>query len=98
MCKNGHVKIFAKSFSELLKRFILEKERLSIIGDEAYLFYSANMSVINGTDLGEVLKILSGMEFEPNLFSYRVLEDLAHTLSIYDFKKIRSFIINYRPS
>tara|TARA_R110002124_G_scaffold285991_1_gene465595 strand:- start:10412 stop:10708 length:297 start_codon:yes stop_codon:yes gene_type:complete len=98
MSKNDDVIILSKNFSELLKQSIHEKEHLSIIGDEAYLFYSTHMNILDGSDFGEVLKILSGMEFEPDLFSYKILEDLVNNLSTYNSKEIKSFIIKYKPN
>tara|TARA_R110000868_G_scaffold411178_1_gene702103 strand:- start:94 stop:390 length:297 start_codon:yes stop_codon:yes gene_type:complete len=98
MNKNDDVIILAKNFSELLKQFILENEHLSIIGDEAYSFYSAHMNVLDSSDFGEILKILSGMEFQPELFTYEVLENLVNNLSSYNSKEIKSFIVKYTPN
>jgi len=79
--------IIAKKFSELLKQFIREKEHLSIIGDEAYSFYSTHINVLDGSDFGEVLKILSGIEFEPDLFSYKILDDWVQV-----HNRVKSFV------
>ena len=88
---------FICMFGKILKIFIEEKIDLATIGDKAYMFYAANMDLIEGSNLGELLKLLSGMEFEPEAFPYSILNKLANDMIECNVQNIEKFIVELSP-